>query len=121
MKIGDQVKFTDEYISVLNYRGRQRVFDKIYTILSIYEFDPMDSEFAKKCGTKLLTIKNKRQTLTRILPEWVEVVKQEDKGDHTLDESNSATRELEAHMTKDEWDKYVQEKLDKDTNKGNTE
>lgn len=77
MKIGDQVKFTDEYISVLNYKGRQRVFDKIYTILNIYEFDPMDSEFAQKCGTKLLTIKNKRQILTRILPEWVEIVKQE--------------------------------------------
>ena len=83
MKIGDQVKFTDEYLQSLNSEEQKMEFSGIYTISSIYRIDLVDQRVMKKYGKRanrntILTLVNNDRTHTSISPEWVEVIKQEE-------------------------------------------
>jgi len=82
MKIGDQVKFTEEYLQSLNSEEQKKEFSGIYTISSIYRLDLIDPRATKKYGkganrNTILTLVNNNRTHTSISPEWVEVINQE--------------------------------------------
>jgi len=50
MKIGDKVKFTEEYLNSLRSEEQKKEFEGIYKISSIYRLDLVDRRAMKKYG-----------------------------------------------------------------------